>query len=221
MKNYLKINKNLIIERLYQQSVINNLYENISTYGESISDVKFLIESEKSENEIKYIIADIVEDLNLSKKFLFTFSTGIGAFYGPVNNLLNSSGFSFSKEETILLIITAISFLLNEVDTKKLMSVITTKNMNRALDGVIELISNTEKIINNVAQKSIGVTYNLTDILGFTFLLVPTTRIIYDVINDYGLNVNNLKNLLSGIVLASATYGIKSVLKRIKNKLKD
>jgi hypothetical protein len=221
MKNYLKINKNLVIEKLYQQSVINGLYENISTYGESLKDVKYLIESDKKKDEINFIIGDIIEDLNLSRKFLFTFSTGIAAFYEPVNNLLNSSGFKFSKNEIILLIITAVSILLNEIDTKKLMSVITKKNMNRALDGVVELIGNTEKIINTVAEKSIGVTYSLSDILGFTFLLVPTSQVISDLINEYGLNINNLKNLLSGIVLASATYGVKSVLKKIKNKFKD
>jgi len=124
-----------------------------------------------------------------------------------------------TKEDIVLLIITAISILINDSDKTILRNKIKEKGIESNLKGVKELIKNTKKIINNVTKKTIEVTYSLSDILGFTFLLVPTTNILTQIINEYGLSVNNIKQMLLGITLASATFGVKSVLDKVKNKL--
>ena len=53
----------------------------------------------------------------------------MSALHGPVTRLLEGSGFNLDKKEVVLLIITAIAMLINNSDTKKLVSVVKEKNL--------------------------------------------------------------------------------------------
>ena len=97
MKNISKIKLNLIKEKLYTESLVNRLYEDIANYGEKEIKANVLIESLIKEEEGKSIISDIVDDYKLAPKFIFTFGTGITAFYEPIANLLSNSGFEMSE----------------------------------------------------------------------------------------------------------------------------
>jgi|TARA_R110000803_G_scaffold61952_1_gene122044 hypothetical protein len=212
-----KIKNNIVMEKLYIQGLVNKLYEDIAK-GHETEDIHLIMESIKKEEDTKSVISDIIDDLNLSKKFLFTFGTGIGSFVVPVNNLLNGSGVTLPKESVVLLIITSIALLLGDVDFNKLKKQLESKTLYPHLKGVSELINSTKKVVNNVTSKVLNVTYSLTDILGFTFLLVPVTNLLSKLINDYGLNLNNIKELLSGVILSVTAFGVKSIIKKIKDK---
>jgi hypothetical protein len=219
MRKISKINLNLALEKIYMEGLVNSLYTDISNYGNEAEDLSLLIKENHEKENNESILNDIVNDLNLSKKFLFTFGTGIGAFVNPVSELISGSGLSMTKEDIVLLIITAISILINDSDGEILKNKLKERGIESSLSGVKDFIKNTKKIINNVTEKTIKVTYNLSDILGFTFLLVPTTKILTKIINEYGLSVNNVKEMLMGITLASATFGVKSILDRVRDKL--
>jgi hypothetical protein len=214
-----KINLNLALEKIYIEGLVNSLYTDISNYGDEVNNLSLLIRENNEEESNNSILTDIVNDLNISKKFLFTFGTGIGAFVNPVNQLISGSGLSMTKEDIILLIITSIAILINDSDKDILKNKVKERGIESGLSGVKDFIKNTKKIINNVTEKTMEVTYSLSDILGFTFLLVPTTKILTKIINEYGLSVGNVKEMLLGITLASATFGVKSVLRKVKNKL--
>ncbi len=214
-----KINLNLALEKIYIEGLVNSLYTDISNYGDEVNNLSLLIRENNEEESNNSILSDIVNDLNISKKFLFTFGTGIGAFVNPVNQLISGSGLSMTKEDIILLIITSIAILINDSDKDILKNKVKERGIESGLSGVKDFIKNTKKIINNVTEKTMEVTYSLSDILGFTFLLVPTTKILTKIINEYGLSVGNVKEMLLGITLASATFGVKSVLRKVKNKL--
>lgn len=219
MKNISRINLNLIKEKLYTESLVNKLYEDIAYYGERDFEIKSLIESSIREEKGSSIINDIVSDLKLAPKFIFSFGTGITAFYEPVDLLLSGSGFQMNEYQIYLLIITAIASLLNEIDSDKLIKKLKEEGIYSALNSVKEYIINTKNLINTVIKKALGTVYSLSDILGFTTLLVPTINLMSTIINDYGLNINTVDSMFKGIILASAVYGIKSVVNRIKNKL--
>lgn len=214
-----KINLNLALEKIYIEGLVNSLYTDISNYGDEVNNLSLLIRENNEEESNNSILSDIVNDLNISKKFLFTFGTGIGAFVNPVNQLISGSGLSMTKEDIILLIITSIAILINDSDKDILKNKVKERGIESGLYGVKDFIKNTKKIINNVTEKTMEVSYSLSDILGFTFLLVPTTKILTKIINEYGLSVGNVKEMLLGITLASATFGVKSVLRKVKNKL--
>jgi len=219
MKNISKIKLNLLTEKLYLEGVINQMYNDIASYGENEIEAVELMESILKEEKDKTIIEDIVEDLKLAPKFIFTFGTGIMAFYEPLDKLLKGSGLQLDDYNIYLLIITAVAGILNETDYNKLVEKLRELGSLPFLGYVKEFILNAEKLLKEVVKKSLGVTYTLLDILGFTSLLVPSMTVISNAILDYGVTTNSMTSLFKGLILAAITYGTKSVIKKIKNKL--
>ena len=219
MKNISKIKLNLITEKLYVEGLVNKLYNDIAYYGEEDVEAKTLMESIIKEEKDKSIIEDIVEEFKLAPKFIFTFGTGIGAFYGPVQKLLEGSGITMTDYEIYLLIITAIATLSNEVNSKEMIAKLKEKGIYSSLEDIKDYILNTKELINSVTKNVLGATYSVTDILAFTSLLVPTMNLLSNIIDEYGVTSKTLGVMLKGVILSASVYGIKSIIRRIKNKL--
>ena len=165
------------------------------------------------------ILKDILKDFNITSGILFTFGAGMAALMGPVDRLLNNSGFSLSEKEILLLLITSIAIIIKDSESNKLLDEVKEKGLVEALNGVGEFLINTKKLINNISSKVIGVTYSLLDILGFAFLLNPTMNILNDIISDENITSSDTNRLLSGASFAAVVYGLKSVMSKIKNKI--
>jgi hypothetical protein len=219
MENISKLKLNILKEKLYTEGLVNKFYNDIAHYGENEMDANFLMESILTEEKGKTIIEDIVDDFKLAPKFIFTFGTGIGAFYGPIQKLLEGSGIVITEYEIYLLIITAIASLLKEPNLTKLVDTLKEKGIYSLLNDVSTYVTNSQKIINNVTKNVLGVIYSLSDILAFTALLVPTMNLLSTVITEYGLNSKTVGSMLSGIILSISVYGVKSIINRIKNKI--
>jgi len=172
------------------------------------------------ENNLK----DVLSSLKLNTSIIFTFGTGVSAFMGPVERLLTKSNFDFTQQDIILLIITSFALLINDVNKTKLLEIVTDKGMVRAFKGVFEFVKNSTEILKATIKSLLGVTYNLSELLGFVFLLNPTMKIIQSIINDRNITVDNLNILLSGIVLSGIVFSIKSLIgkgKEMFSKNKD
>ena len=143
----------------------------------------------------------------------------MGAFLGPVERLLSGSGFSLGNVEISLLIITAIAILINDVNKDKLLDKVKNLNLEKALDGVNDLIKNSTDIIRSTVKGILGVSYSLTEILGFAFLLNPVMRVIGSIINDRSITIDNIQTLVSGVVLGGIVFFIKNLLKKSKDNL--
>lgn len=219
MKNISKIKLNLVTEKLYLEGKVNGLYESIASYGENEIKASILMESLIKEEEGKSIISDIVDEFKLVPKFIFTFGTGITAFFEPVSNLLSNSGYTFSDYQIYLLIITALSSMVIESDSKGLINKIKEEGLFSALETVKDFILNTEKLLKEITKKSLGAAYTISDILAFTILLVPTMNLMNELIMEYGVSKSSLTGLFKGLILSAIVYGVKSVIKKIKNKL--
>lgn len=209
----------MLTEKLYIEGLINKLYEDIAYFDDKEVDVKTLMESIMVEEKKKTIIDDIVSEMKLAPKFIFSFGTGIGAFYDTVKNLLDGSGFYVSEYQVYLLIITAVAIIIGDSSASRLVEKTKEEGIHSVLNDVKSYLLDTEKLVNVVTKKSLGVTYSLADILGFTALLVPTMNLLSQVINDYGLNIKTVGAMTKGVILASAVYGVKSIIRRIKDKL--
>jgi hypothetical protein len=167
------------------------------------------------------VLKDILKDFNITSGILFTFGSGMAALMGPVDRLLNNSGFSLSEKEILLLLITSIAIIIRDSESNKLLDKVKEKGLTEALNGVGEFLINTKKLINNISSKVIGVTYSLLDILGFALLLNPTMNIVNDVISDENITSSDTNRLLSGAAFATVVYGLKSVMSKIKNKINE
>jgi hypothetical protein len=167
------------------------------------------------------ILKDILKDFNISSGLLFTFGTGMASLMGPVERLLTNSGISLNEKEITLLLITSIAIIIKDSNSNKLIEIIKEKGLINSLNSVGEFLTNTKKLINTISSKVIGVTYSLSDILGFALLLNPTMNIISRVIEDENITSSDTNRLLYGSALAAAVYGLKSVMSKIKNKLNE
>jgi len=218
MEKVSTINLNLLTEKLYLEGVTNSLYENISNYGVGDIEASVLVESLMTEEKNKDMLRDLVNDLKLAPKLIFTFGSGITAFYGPIKELLDSGGLNISEENIILLILTSLCLLTGQPDIKKLVDKVKEEGLYSTLKGVNDFISETKNLLNSVIKNTLGVSHSLLDILGFTFLLVPTMGTLSKLINEYGLTIGNVKTLFTGLLLSVATYSVKAVINKVKNK---
>ena len=167
------------------------------------------------------ILKDILKDFNISSGLLFTFGAGMAALMGPVERLLTNSGFSLNDKEIALLLITSIAIIIKDSNASRLLDQVKEKGLVDALNGVGEFLTNIKKLINSITSKVVGVTYSLSDILGFALLLNPVMNIINNLISDESITSSDTNRLLSGASLAAVAYGLKSVMSKIKNRLNE
>lgn len=167
------------------------------------------------------ILKDILKDFNISSGLLFTFGAGMAALMGPVERLLTNSGFSLNDKEIALLLITSIAIIIKDSNTNTLLDQVKEKGLVDALNGVGEFLTNIKKLINSITSKVVGVTYSLSEILGFSLLLNPVMNIVNKLIYDESITSSDTNRLLSGASFAAVVYGLKSVMSKIKNRLNE
>jgi hypothetical protein len=206
--NMNKLSLNLLTEQIYIISQVNRIYENI------------LREEEGVDPQSDSIIKGIATELKLSSKFIFQFGTGIGALMGPVTELLTNGGVSITKEEVVLLIITALAIIItsDSVEIGKLEHEVEQKGLERELGQVSKFMLNTKKLMSTIGQKVGRVVHTLSDILGFTFMLVPTMNVLRELINTYHVDMGSFGQLLGGLTAAAGSYGIKTIVDKIMKK---
>tara|TARA_Y100000389_G_scaffold204856_1_gene260211 strand:- start:3045 stop:3677 length:633 start_codon:yes stop_codon:yes gene_type:complete len=205
--NNLKIN--LLVEQVYINGQVNRIYESM------------LNESERVDSEDESIVKNTMKEMGLASSFIFQFGTGIGSFMRPVTELLNNRGFSLNKEEIALILITSFAIMLthSKVEIGRLREAVKDKGLDKYLSDVTKFIFNTKKLMVAIGEKIGRVVHTLSDVLGFTFMLVPTMNILKDVINNQGITPDSLGQLFGGLTLAVGSYGLKSIITKIMNKL--
>lgn len=171
------------------------------------------------ETEDKSIIKQVIDDLGLTRRLLFTFSTGMAAFIEPITNLLNGSGIHLNKTQIIMLIITSIAVLLQDIDTKRAIEKLKEEGILKYLDNVIDSITDIKEVLNSILKKVMGVTYGLTDVLGFAFIMVPFMKVLNELIVDNGINMGSIKQLSAGLLSGILAYTVKNVVNKIKKRL--
>ena len=199
---------NLLVEQVYINGQVNRIYESM------------LNENEKVDSKDESIVKNTMKEMGLASSFIFQFGTGIGAFMRPVTELLNNRGFSLNKEEIALILITSFAIMLthSKVEIGRLREAVKDKDLDKYLSDVTKFIFNTKKLMAAIGEKIGRVVHTLSDVLGFTFMLVPTMNILKDVINNQGVTPDNLGQLFGGLTLAAGSYGLKSIITKIMNK---
>jgi hypothetical protein len=203
-----KLNLNLLTEQVYITGQVNRIYEGI------------LREDQSVDSNDDSIIKKVLGDLGISTGFIFQFGTGIGAFMRPVTQLLHNEGFNLNKEEVALLIVTAFAIMLthSKVEIGKLTEAVKDKNLHIHLGSVSKFILSVKKLMSAIGEKIGRAVYTLSDVLGFTFMLVPTMEILSDVILNYGTTSDNIGQLMAGLLLAASSYGVKNVVGKLIDK---
>jgi len=177
------------------------------------SAIKQIIEESQNSNpqvpeEDLNLVNNIFKELTIATKFITTFGTGVGALYPAVIRFLENSSISLNKQEAILLIITAISIITNSPEKDKLKEIVEKKGLKEILKAVKDFIVNLSKIVGS----------SVTDMLGYTSLLVPTVNIITQLIDKQKIGIDNIEDLFKGLAASASAYGIKTLIDKSKDK---
>ena len=212
IEQYDKINKNWL------------LHSNPSvSYGIVVKEIVDCMYKKQDElvlenmDEIKHFLNKIGSELKNATKFITTFGTGVAAFYPAVSRLLDNSLVTITKQETMLIIVTAISMLLRSQEAEKLKEKIREKGLIKSLYGVLNFVRNYSKFMATIRNKSADVASSLADMLGYTALLVPSITQIAKLINQEEISLDDTRRLFTGLVASASAYGIKTLI----NKAKD
>lgn len=206
-----KLNLNLLTEQVYITGQVNRIFENI------------LKEEDQVDPKDDSIIKSVLRELGIGTGFIFQFGTGIGAFMRPVTELLENQGVSITREEVALLIITSLAIMLthSKVEIGKLRDAVRDKDLEVHLGSVTKFIISAKKLVSAIGEKLGRTVHTLSDVLSFTFLLVPTMSVLSDIISNYGVTADSLGRLMGGILLAAGGYGVKTIISKILNKKTD
>ena len=178
------------------------------------SAIKQILEESKNPNSqileegVLDLVKNIGKELKIATRFITTFGTGVGALYPAVIRFLQNSSISLNKEEVILLIITAISIITNSPEKNKLKEIVEQKGLEEILKAVKDFIVNLSKIVGS----------SVTDMLGYTSLLVPTVNIITQIIDKQKIGIDNIEDLFKGLAASASAYGIKTLIDKSKDK---
>ena len=178
------------------------------------SAIKQILEESKNPNSqileegVLDLVKSVGKELKIATRFITTFGTGVGALYPAVIRFLENSSILLNKQEVILLILTAISITINSPEADTLKEIVKEKNLNKALLAVKDFIVNLSKIVGS----------SITDMLGYTSLLVPTVNIITQLIDKQHISINNMEDLFKGLTASASAYGIKTLIDKSKDK---
>jgi len=202
------LNINLLTEQVYINGQVNRIYESILKEDSSVDPGD------------EHIIKKIMDEMGIGGSFIFQFGTGIAAFMRPVTELLNNKGVSLTQEEVGLLLITAFSIMLthSKVEIGRLREAVKDKELDRYLTDVTKFILNIKNVMSAIGEKIGRTVHTLSDVLGFTFMLVPSMEVIKDMINLNGFTPDSIGRLFGGLTLAAGSYGIKTIIDRIMKK---
>jgi hypothetical protein len=170
---------------------------------------------------VENVIKDIFKDLNINAGVLFTFGTGMGAILPIVDRLLKGDGISIDKTEVAFLIITAVAILIKDSNSEKLLDKVEENGQLDILDSVILFLDKLFSLLRSLIKKFLNVSYSIAEIIGFSFLLNPAMKVMNEFISEYKVSMSNVTTLFTGIGLASIIFGLKSVLKKMTNKLNE
>lgn len=197
---------------------INKLNQQNKLVGASIQIYEKILKEETSGNEDNGVFNKILEELGIGTKFIFQFGTGIGAFIGPVTSLLNNSGVVVSKEDVCLLIITSLAIVISnsKEDVSKLINEVNERGLSDYLPDISRFFLRVKDLMVYVAKQLGVVVYTLSDVLGFTFMLVPSMDVLKTLINNHSVSFSDLKRLVFGLSLATLSYYVKNMVNKIK-----
>lgn len=174
---------------------------------------------EPTKEEEKNLYKKIIDDLGLTRRLIFTFSTGVAAMVGPVTSLLEGSGVHLNEVQVIMLIISGIASAMGEGDNKIMIAKLKEEGIYQYLSNVISFITNIKQLIDTILDKTLKGVHGLTEVLGFTFVMVPAMKVLNELIETYDLNFDSLQQLFGGLLAGSISYGVKHVVDKIRKRL--
>lgn len=170
---------------------------------------------------VENVVKDILKDLNINSGILFTFGAGMGAILPVVDRLLQGDGITMTKSEIAFLIVCAVAILIKDSNSEKLINKVEDEGQLEVLDKVVSFLDKLFSFLHNILKKFLNVSYSVSEIIGFSLLLNPAMKVMNEFVLEYKVSMSNVSMLFTGIGLATIIFGLRSILKKISNKLNE
>ena len=170
----------------------------------------------------KSLFRKTLEDMGVQLQFVGTFGFGISGMFGFVKELLEGQHPTLSEGEIILIFLSALSYLsINTIkDVQRLREEVKGRGLGGYVNKVVELLKDFENISLKIVEKAGFSIASLSELLGYTFLLVPILDITNRIINETGFNVESLSSYLKGAIISVGIFYIKNVFNSLVLRLK-
>ena len=180
-------------------------------------------EPSEKEEETKTIFQKTLKDMGVQLKFVGTFGFGISGMFGMVKDLLEGRYPSLSEGEIILIFLSALSYLSINLskDMSQVNDEIKKRGLKDFLNKTVEALKDFENISLKIVEKAGFTVSSLSELLGYTFLLVPILDITNRLINENGFDVISLASYLKGAILSVGIFYIRNVFNSLVVRLRE
>tara|TARA_R110001599_G_scaffold325766_1_gene538047 strand:+ start:1801 stop:3981 length:2181 start_codon:yes stop_codon:yes gene_type:complete len=180
-------------------------------------------DTSEKEEETKTIFQKTLKDMGVQLKFVGTFGFGISGMFGMVKDLLEGRYPSLSEGEIILIFLSALSYLSINLskDMSQVNDEIKKRGLKDFLSKTVEALKDFENISLKIVEKAGFTVSSLSELLGYTFLLVPILDITNRLINENGFDVISLASYLKGAILSVGIFYIRNVFNSLVVRLRE
>lgn len=191
--------------------------------GEVVYESEGSKEEHSNSSNIPTLFQKTLTDMGVQLKFVGTFGFGISGMFSMVKDVLEGRYPSLSEGEIILIFLSAMSYMSIDLVTevKKLNQQIQSRNLTEYVSKVAEVLTDFERVAIKIGEKSGFVVSSLSELLGYTFLLVPILDITNKLISENAFDVVSLASYLKGIVISIGIFYIRNVFNSLVLRLRN
>jgi hypothetical protein len=190
---------------------------------EILMDVPDRVNEQYPEQEpTKSLFQKTLGDMGIQLQFVGTFGFGISGMFGMVKDVLEGQYPSLSEGEIILIFLSALSYLsINTIkDIQKLREEVKGRDLGGYVNKVVELLKDFENISLKILEKAGFTMSSLSELLGYTFLLVPILDITNRIIGEVGFDIGAISSYLKGALVSVGIFYIKNLFNSLVLRLK-
>ena len=190
---------------------------------EILMDVPDRVNEQYPEQEpTKSLFQKTLGDMGIQLQFVGTFGFGISGMFGMVKDVLEGQYPSLSEGEIILIFLSALSYLsINTIkDIQKIREEVKGRDLGGYVNKVVELLKDFENISLKILEKAGFTMSSLSELLGYTFLLVPILDITNRIIGEVGFDIGAISSYLKGALVSVGIFYIKNLFNSLVLRLK-
>ena len=198
-------------------------WENMMDAEAIAMDVPDRVNEQYPEQEpTKSLFQKTLGDMGIQLQFVGTFGFGISGMFGMVKDVLEGQYPSLSEGEIILIFLSALSYLsINTIkDIQKLREEVNGRDLGGYVNKVVELLKDFENISLKILEKAGFTMSSLSELLGYTFLLVPILDITNRIIGEVGFDIGAVSSYLKAALVSVGIFYIKNLFNSLVLRLK-
>jgi hypothetical protein len=202
-------------------------WDNMKDAEEILMDVPNRLEEQEKYSEkeepTQSTFQKTLKDMGVQLQFVGTFGFGISGMFGMVKDVLEGRYPSLSEGEIILIFLSGLSYLsINLVkDLKEVRQEIDKRGLKEYVNKAVELLKDFENISLKVVEKAGYTVSSLSELLGYTFLLVPILDVTNKLIQENGFDVISLASYLKGALISVGIFYIRNLFNSLVLRLRD